>query len=284
MQPKRGGFTIIETLIVLTVSSVLFFSVMNMLSGRQGRVQFSQGMRELESQIGDLLNDVSTGFYPNIPGLKCTADHVNNKPQLSIVGSGDSTGLNGDCVFAGKVFQIGLTNSGGNLDPSRVVQYIAAGRRLYWSSPVNSDDVDSIVQLKPTIMQFDSAQSEYSLPAGIEMVNNAGNPFGRAIGVFFSDYAGETSGSLHSGAASVAIAKISDTGSGVNVMQKQAIYDAVEALDESSFLGDGSINLCFKSGSSDAKAVISIAGSGGSLTTSLRINVDLTAPGAPQCN
>ncbi len=68
-----SGYTIVEVMIFLGVSGALFFSVMLLVSGQQGRTEFSQSIRDFQSTIEDTANDVATGYYTSSGSFICTA-------------------------------------------------------------------------------------------------------------------------------------------------------------------------------------------------------------------
>lgn len=105
-----GGYTIVETLIFLAVSGALFISAVTVISGRQGRTEFTSAARDFEAQIQDIANDVSTGYYAN-PALgsnflKCSAPL--NSALIIGSGNGDTQGANTGCIFIGKTLQLGV--------------------------------------------------------------------------------------------------------------------------------------------------------------------------------
>ncbi|GEM_PF-1716274 len=60
------GFTIIETLIVLAITGVMFVSIAGLVSGRQSKAQFTQGINSIRDEIEQVINDVQSGYYPRI--------------------------------------------------------------------------------------------------------------------------------------------------------------------------------------------------------------------------
>ncbi len=95
------GYTIVEVILFLAISGSLMSIAFIGFNTRQQNTQFSQSMREIESQIADVFNDVSNGYFPNRGGLQCTI--VSGRPQLSVSGSSTTLGAYDDCVFLGKV-------------------------------------------------------------------------------------------------------------------------------------------------------------------------------------
>lgn len=56
-----GGFTIVETMIVLAVSGVLFISMVGVIQGQQNKIQFKNSMTDVVSQVQSIIGQVSTG-------------------------------------------------------------------------------------------------------------------------------------------------------------------------------------------------------------------------------
>lgn len=98
------GYTIIEVMIVLAVSGVIFVIAANFINGKQQRTAFNQGVNETASRIQATINQVADGQYSDIP-FNCSASST----PLRITAASDSTnsqGTNSDCVFIGKFWQM----------------------------------------------------------------------------------------------------------------------------------------------------------------------------------
>lgn len=89
---KNNGFTIVETLIFLAVSSVLFVSTSVLISGQIERYRTQDAAVQLEVLGRDFVNDVTTGYYPEI------GDNISCTDTTTGVNRGTNTG----CVLAGK--------------------------------------------------------------------------------------------------------------------------------------------------------------------------------------
>lgn len=98
MFKRQGGFTILETMIVTGVSAVMLITAIALFSGQQRSNQFSQSLRDLETYIQDVVNDVETGYYPNT-GVTCTGGG-SSPPTLSP--GATEQGASFGCVFLGK--------------------------------------------------------------------------------------------------------------------------------------------------------------------------------------
>ncbi len=97
-----GGYTIIEVMVVIGISAVIFFSAMTAIGGRQESVQFSQAVREFDAKMRDIMNDVTTGYFPTNSTITCTL--LAGTPQIS-VDNDAKLGTNNNCIFIGKAIQ-----------------------------------------------------------------------------------------------------------------------------------------------------------------------------------
>lgn len=97
-----GGYTLIEVLIFLSVSGALLLAAMNLITGRQDRVRFSQAVVSLEQQFADTFNDVSTGYFPSNSDFGCTTNGYNVNLSAS-PSNAEEQGTNEGCIFAGKL-------------------------------------------------------------------------------------------------------------------------------------------------------------------------------------
>ena len=97
------GYTIIEVMIFLAISGALFVSASALISGRQERTMFQQSVNTMSQNLEDLLNDVSTGFYPSNSDFGC--DNSSGTPSIySVIPPGSKQqGTNEGCIFSGKL-------------------------------------------------------------------------------------------------------------------------------------------------------------------------------------
>lgn len=117
---KARGFTIVETLIVLGVTGVLFTVIALTLNGRQQRTEFTQAVQEIQSQIQQVISDVTVGYYPNTNNFTCTPSL--SGPSFSAVVT--EQGENAGCVFIGKAIQF---KANGPTDPEQFNIFTLAG-------------------------------------------------------------------------------------------------------------------------------------------------------------
>lgn len=106
MRFKSGGYTIFESLIVLAVTGAMLTFVVVAFGGQQRKTQFNQSMRDLESKINDVINDVTIGYYPTPSSTKkCEIDgfgfpNITNGPNTQ--------GTSDKCAYVGKAIHFGV--------------------------------------------------------------------------------------------------------------------------------------------------------------------------------
>lgn len=144
---QQTGFTIVETLIVLAVTSILLVSTMLMVSGRQNKADFLVGSRLLRQELQTQISQVVSGRNTKMTSVQCTRDGLTDAPKV-VTGAGDLQGKNSDCIMVGTVLLLGtaqrelITTAQGTL-----TSYPLAGLRV---NSVTQEEADSIAQTKPT--------------------------------------------------------------------------------------------------------------------------------------
>lgn len=119
------GYTIIEVMIVLAVSGLMFVIASSFINGKQANTAFSTGVNELGSQIQDVIEQVNDGKFSDIP-VKCVADATNGELTITPLSSGETQGTNSDCVFVGKLIHFYIY-PGNNVNGSDYEIYTIAG-------------------------------------------------------------------------------------------------------------------------------------------------------------
>ncbi len=168
MRGKQQGYTILEVLIFVAVSAFIFISAMVAINGRQQQVQFTQGVREFEAKIQDIMNDISTGYYPTNQTIRCQVTGGVVSFNFNS-GNTETLGGNSDCIYAGKVIQV--LPSGTNSD-IRLIIYNLAGKR--YADTDNTLLADTLSEVAPkmvsttTVTEEDSAE-EYLTRFGLKI-------------------------------------------------------------------------------------------------------------------
>jgi type II secretory pathway pseudopilin PulG len=121
LQSTRG-FTVVETLIVLAVTSGLFILTAVAINGKQQKTDFQVGSRNLQQQFQQIINEAATGYYPSNTSFQCT---VGIGANLQLTGGSNNQGENRDCTFIGKALVVG-----GDQHTDNYSVFSLAGRRV----------------------------------------------------------------------------------------------------------------------------------------------------------
>lgn len=139
------GYTIIEVMIFLAVSAGLLMSVMSAISGQQQKTQFTTGVRDFETRLQDIVNDVETGYYPNNESTQCADNNDPDKVEVGPAPGGKPQGTNKDCIYLGKA--LGFSVPSGSTGYISYETTTIAGSRKKVST---AEDVASINDARPT--------------------------------------------------------------------------------------------------------------------------------------
>jgi hypothetical protein len=114
-----SGYTILEVLIFLGITGFLFITAAVAIGGNQQQVQYSQSVRDFESQVLDVINDVADGYYPDYTQGRCqeTGSGIN----FNNGASGDGPGTSDDCVYIGKSLMFNLSGNTSNFGVATLV-------------------------------------------------------------------------------------------------------------------------------------------------------------------
>lgn len=271
---RAGGFTIIETLVVLTVTGALFIAIAATLSGRQNEAQFVHAIQSVQSQIQQTINQVGAGFFPTVD-LGC-ADGATN---LTFSGGG-TQGTNDQCVFLGKVMQFGVHGT----DPEQYQTYIIAGLRS-----ANTGVTSPFQNAKPTVVGIASTgnYSDYSTATSLQYglktlwVHVNGASIG-AVGFLMEPGDFASNSGYNSGAQPVDLVPIPGTNVDQTMTQAVGLINGSTGLNDPNLNSDAPINpdsgvqICFVSGGTDQSGLITIGGSGRQLLVKLDIKGNQT--------
>lgn len=114
------GYTIVEVMIVMAVSGMMFLIAANFINDKQGRTAFTQGVNEMASRMQGVMSDVTDGHYSDVP-LGCAV----GVSSLSFPASAQDQGTNQDCTFLGKVLHFSVNGDAAQYE----VLSIAAARQ-----------------------------------------------------------------------------------------------------------------------------------------------------------
>lgn len=250
---RQQGYTIVEVLIFLAVSAVLFGSTMLLLSGRQQKAQFNNAVRDLETRIIDIANDVSNGYYQSSGNVECTA----GSPPTIIVGAPKQIGTNDGCVMLGRIIKFGY---GVPPEDKKMGIYTLVGNRLNGSS-----DVSSLAAANPTLLWDDAANADavrelrslgYGASVRCIAVNSGGCNTNSNAAIMFVT---KLNGGVRPGAGGNSITADTYYLTNAGVIQDEASFVANVELANFSRLSSGeSLTICLQAGGTNQYALVKI--------------------------
>ncbi len=186
----KGGYTIIEVTIVLTVSSLLFATAVTAFIGQNNRTRFTESVNNFSQDLQDILNDVETGYYPVSGNFRCTAPAASGRPTIG--GATDEQGKHSNCTFVGKAIQFAPGGNGSQADI-----YTVVGRRTIGTPP---RVVATIDESAPTTLTSLNVDRKF-LTSDVEVydVQNAANSGVRYAGIAMVSNSDTGGGTLSSG-------------------------------------------------------------------------------------
>lgn len=272
---SAGGFTIVESLIVLGVTGVLFVSLVGMVSGQQSKARFKSAMNDITSHIQMQINEVSTGYYPNAGNFSCTVQTIGGVRRPAISSGVNTQGTNPACTFIGRVVMYAIPGT----DPEQVkVQTLIGLRKTEkfrtpatlaeasprvlasgntFTSPVDASSTKTL-QYGTTMAWMRRADGQRISGFGVVSMPNGQIAYG-------------DNGAMESGTVIPVIVPI-ERGGGTSVgLTSQAGVDIITSTIASSTPADGPIKLCFRSGTTDQSGLVTIGGKYGSASVDSQI-------------
>lgn len=188
---NSDGYTIMETLVVLGVTSLMFAAMLVAFNGRQARTEFTQAVRDYESMLQGIISDVNNGYYSS-DGYKCISAGPDYVPDLALSPSNE-TGTNGDCIFIGKLLGVGLNGASPQSEyntvypmiGSRITEVAGATTAYYNSFQENYKNTTigiGMANAKNNTFQLQTVKAYYKIGAVeknakyIAFINNKTNP------------------------------------------------------------------------------------------------------------
>lgn len=106
MHRSSRGFTIVETLIFLAISGVMFIIAFYGMQNQRDNVGFRQALNDIELKIRETFNNVDNGYFGNVGDYKCEVVGGVGEEEILIEPSDGSTGgTSSDCIFLGKIIE-----------------------------------------------------------------------------------------------------------------------------------------------------------------------------------
>lgn len=266
------GYTIIETMLFLVITGVLLASALLVFNGRQRRTEFTQGVREVDSQIKGILNETTSGYYPNKGDIGCTSSGGGGPQPTSTKAQGQNQG----CIFLGRVLQF---TTGDTYTAYTVVgQQTGADGRVVTSLGTTPNTARQTLLTKAASQpDFPDAEENFELPWGItidKIVAPDATP--SAVGGFgfittLGNY-GANGSDLVSGSSSMSLLPLLNTGLSASPQAgEQGAISSTQAMTDAD-RDISPIILCMKSAGGDRKAAIIIGGNNNNVGTEVFID------------
>lgn len=202
---RVAGYTIVEVMIFLAVSGVIFVMAAAFINGKQANTEYAQSVNDVSTQLQQVLDNVRNGYYPTKQNFTCSSGGSPSAPVLSA--GAKPEGTNADCIYLGEVVQFGVINpdgsdtkgSGYNIIPvigNRSITDVSSGVPL---------DVTSLAEARPTPLTptyTAATKKSYTLLYGLYVTNMYLMPDKQKISGFgvFSELGSYSGGLLSSGA------------------------------------------------------------------------------------
>jgi prepilin-type N-terminal cleavage/methylation domain-containing protein len=255
------GFTIVETLIVIAVSGVLFLAAILMVAGQQRKVEFTQAVNDIKTVIDQTISEVATGYYPNTGNVRCAVSGGN----LSITNAANAgQGANTGCIFLGKAMQFGVQDT----VPQQFVVHSVAGLQ---------NNSGSLASARPRAVDIDGTRETKELRNGLRatgmryVVDGVRTNIGA---VAFVNGLGQygSSSQLLSGSQRMSMVPVTSSGVVPNTTVT-AVTDAINTqlrTSDALLNPNGGVEICFEGGTSQW-GLVTIGSNGRSLSVKLDI-------------
>jgi len=261
----------VEVLIVLAVTGILFVSAATLIAGQQSKAAFQQGVQQLQSQMQQVMNDVSSGYYPNLANFTCT----NSGGGLNISGGSSAQGTNGDCIFLGKVVQFGSGISGSN--PERFATLSLAGLR----SDTSGNPITTLAATSPTVIPSSTATTPLEGGLTVSGMWYDGNRSQPVAALAFVSTLGQTNGAgILTGTQQLNIIPILGTALTQNTSVTPTIIHNVLSSPAATVNPPNGVQVCFASGGTDQSGLLTIGGTG---TNGRQLDVTLDIKAGRDC-
>lgn len=264
------GFTIVEVMIVLAVTSAILISAMSLIGGSQNRTSFSQAVNDINTQITSTATNVANGYFASeLPTTSaCNATGSNGVPKFVTGGTND-----GSCVYIGRVIQftknqdfyfhnvMGRRQSGA---PLKEVTTMSA------AEPQIIERISSLASTSTYPLTSQKKLLQGGLKVG-EMAFNNGSGWQPTSGIAFTGSlaAYNSTGSVESGAQTVDFVATVDNRVTDTKESFIRLFDTTFAgLYNSQKNPSQGIRICFDSGTTVQVAIITVGGGSRRTTTS----------------
>jgi len=257
---STGGFTIIETLIVLAVTGMIFISAALLINGKEAKTEFTQSIQNIQAQIQQTISEVQTGFYPSQENFSCNGNgNTVNFPS----GAPSALGSNKGCIFLGKVMQFAVHGT----SPEQYNTYTIAGLQ----TDATGKEVTTLLAAKLKVVPNSTATNTLRNGLTTQAMYYNGNPSNKigAVGFISTLGAYSSGGDLISGSQQVDLIPLNT--SILNDTPANTVTTIQNRLATSIANPTGGVEICFASGTTQESGLVAIGDSGRQLSVTLKI-------------
>lgn len=281
---EAGGFTITETLIVLTVTGILFVSAVVLINGRQGRTQFQTAITALQQQIQQIADETVNGYYPRDTSFTC-ARGSSAPPTLTTAASNDRQGQNAGCIFLGKVLQFGVQGT----DPQTYAIIPIVGNRMDTTNAAEASTLYGTTGAFPeaaaaTVGAPNGALTGIDTSAVLQqgltvssMWYNGSAANKTSTAAFISSLPTPSAAGVASGSQHITLYTV--TGTDLNQTTKQTATAIYPVSGGQPLAQVSSVSICVASGTTNQWGLITI-GQAGAQAASLSVTLDIKSTSA----
>lgn len=270
---KAQGYTILEVMIFLAVSSALLVSALYLIGGQQQRTEFNQSARDIQSQVEDIMNNVASGFYARPTNFNCTA---NNTGPVITAGA-TPIGGNSDCIFIGRAIHFGIPASSGH---DFNVYNLIGNRQI--GVPPAQHNVTTLSEARPVVLPGSAENRTLKYQLSVDKMYLDDTVLGRcAIStvVFLTSFGESATDANDTAAGTVDIRPLSGACNPLLIAPNDSVATVTGQIDTNGgvpaqnlmITPDHGVVVCFGSGSSGEHANLRIGGNGRGASTDLVI-------------
>lgn len=247
-----AGYTIVEVMIVLAITALMFVSIALSFQGKTQKTEFEQSVRDLESRILQVTSDVSNGYYSNT-AFTCTGNPGGG--VVSVVVGSAKQGANDNCIFLGKT--MAFTDGKVNI-------FSVVGRQF--TLGINSSSVENLAEALP--IGVAAGNEDYAYKFGLNIASvidpSSGNNYA-ALAVISQLGGAVGSSNPLSGSRTLQLYGVRGSVVGDDLTAAAARVSAANLVPL-----DSGARLCLVGGYND-NAQIAIGDSGNQVTTNLTL-------------
>jgi hypothetical protein len=174
---QNGGYTILEVMIFLAISSALFAVTVAVFRAQSAQAEFSTSINDVNSKFLQWIDDVSNGFSGTSAGsttadsnFTCAAVGVGSgrSPKLDS-GTSSARGSNADCIFLGKAILVNEVSNATHITAIPIVGLRSdAGGELI----NNIQDTEPIAAVvSPGNLSDVDLSDVYTIPSGTRIIS-----------------------------------------------------------------------------------------------------------------